>query len=247
MICKVCGFRMLEKLYLSQIITDLTANNGFSRWRKYISPDGKRQDAAHQYLHPLLQDGRHPNLHVLVETEVLRIIFDANKRASGVEYVPSWSSLNPPTIKFARATKMVIICSGALGTPSILERSGIGNPSLLEKLGIPVISGLPGVGENYQDHHLIQSVYKLQFEAEQANNGHSGDIHLPETKIQRSLSGWNAIDLTSKLRPTVTEIKELGPKFQAVWDKEFESAPERPLVIMGVISRYIGTEFRLPL
>jgi alcohol oxidase len=52
------------------------------------------------------------------------------------------------------ARKLVVVSAGALGTPQILERSGVGHPVILNKLGIPVVSDLPGVGENYQDHQL---------------------------------------------------------------------------------------------
>lgn len=60
--------------------------NKFERWLRYVSPDGKRQDTAHTYLHPRLQDGKHPNLHVLVKSKVLRVLFDDQKNAVGVEY-----------------------------------------------------------------------------------------------------------------------------------------------------------------
>ena len=48
---------------------------------------------------------------------------------------------------------MVVLSSGTLGTPQILERSGVGNGDLLRQLGIKVVSNLPGVGEEYQDHY----------------------------------------------------------------------------------------------
>jgi alcohol oxidase len=48
--------------------------------------DGKRQDAASTYVHPLLNDGKHPGLHVLCESKVNKVLFDDEKRAVGVEY-----------------------------------------------------------------------------------------------------------------------------------------------------------------
>jgi len=64
-------------------------NNGFQRWQRYVSPEGKRRDTAHTYLRPKLEDGEHPNLHVLVESKVVRVLFDESKRAVGVEYTPN--------------------------------------------------------------------------------------------------------------------------------------------------------------
>ncbi len=50
----------------------------------------------------------------------------------------------------AYASKLVVISAGTLGSPAVLERSGIGAADLLERLGIPIVLDLPGVGENYQ-------------------------------------------------------------------------------------------------
>ena len=58
---------------------------------------------------------------------------------------------------------MVVLSSGTLGSPQILERSGVGNGDLLRQLGIKVVSNLPGVGEEYQDHYtnLIRTLPDL--------------------------------------------------------------------------------------
>lgn len=47
------------------------------------------------------------------------------------------------------AKKLVIVTCGALGTPSVLERSGVGSSEVLQKAGIEVVANLPGVGSNY--------------------------------------------------------------------------------------------------
>ncbi len=52
----------------------------------------------------------------------------------------------------ARARKEVIVSSGAIASPQLLQRSGVGPRALLESLDIPVVHDLPGVGENLQDH-----------------------------------------------------------------------------------------------
>ena len=112
-------------------------------------------------MHPLLQDGQHPNLHILLESKVIRVLFDKSSppRAIGIEYKPNAEhqpeiSLSKPAHKTVKAKKLVIVTAGALGTPQILERSGVGNPTILKGLDIPVIADVPGVGENYQDHHV---------------------------------------------------------------------------------------------
>ncbi|MEO5659413.1 MAG: GMC oxidoreductase, partial [Polaromonas sp.] len=56
----------------------------------------------------------------------------------------------------------VLLCAGSIGSPQILQLSGIGPAALLQRHGIPVEQDLPGVGENLQDHLQIRSVYKIQ-------------------------------------------------------------------------------------
>jgi hypothetical protein len=67
-------------------LQNLDANNATERWLKYIGPNGRRQDAAHRYVHNKLQSGDYPNLHVVCEKQVIRVLFDDDKKAVGVEY-----------------------------------------------------------------------------------------------------------------------------------------------------------------
>lgn len=61
----------------------------------------------------------------------------------------------------ARARREVILSAGAIGSPQLLQLSGIGPAALLKEHGIDVVKDLPGVGENLQDHLQIRSVYKV--------------------------------------------------------------------------------------
>ena len=67
-------------------------------------------------------------------------------------------------VRIAYASKMIVISAGTMGSPAVLERSGIGAADRLERLGIPVIVDLPGVGENYQglQRALIYSAYLVE-------------------------------------------------------------------------------------
>lgn len=60
-----------------------------------------------------------------------------------------------------QAGREIILCAGAIGSPTILQRSGIGPRPLLERLGIQVQHELPGVGGNLQDHLQLRLVYKV--------------------------------------------------------------------------------------
>lgn len=88
------------------------------------------------------------NLYLRTNARVSRVIFEGNK-AVGVAYVPSRNRNNAGQLRetIVRARKMVVLSSGTLGTPQILERSGVGSKSLMEKVGLKCVSDLPGVGE----------------------------------------------------------------------------------------------------
>ncbi|KUJ08512.1 putative alcohol oxidase [Mollisia scopiformis] len=236
-------------------LQDFEAVGGFSKWHRYVGLDGKRQDAAHRYVHPLLQDGQHPNLHILLESKVVKVLFDESSppKAVGIEYKPNYEhqpniSLSKPIHKTIKATKLVVVSAGALGTPQILERSGVGNPELLKKLDIPVIADVPGVGEQYQDHHLLLYPYKTTLGEEETIDGIlSGRKDFVKALGDKDpILGWNAIDICAKLRPSDTEIASLGPSFQKDWDSFFVPHPTRPLMLCGQVSAFLADPSLVP-
>ncbi|RYP12343.1 hypothetical protein DL765_007389 [Monosporascus sp. GIB2] len=211
---------------------------GVARIRKYVSPQGQRQDVAHKYLHPRLNDGTHPNLHVLVESQVVKVIFDDSRRASGVKFRPNpGMQSNPvggPGKRTVKARKLVILSCGSLGTPPILERSGVGNPEILKRAGVPPIAELPGVGRDYQDHNLSVYVYKADLPPEATTDGiHSGRLDSSTLLASNEkMLGWNGIDASSKIRPTSAEVNALGPTFKEVWDRDFEGVPISLVIVV---------------
>jgi alcohol oxidase len=72
--------------------------------------------------------------------------------ATGVEYLFNKRVYEnaPQDLRVVKARKLVVVGAGAMGSPLILERSGIGRKDILERAGIPIVSELAGVGENYQ-------------------------------------------------------------------------------------------------
>lgn len=206
----------------------------------FISPDGKRQDAASCYIHPRLEDGKHPNLHVLVESQVLRILFE-DKRAVGVEYRPNplFHPEDAGQNRTVRARKLVISSVGASATPSLLERSGLGDPKVLAAAGVSVVAELPGVGEGYEDHHLLAYPYLNSLDPEDTLDAVAyGRLGSPEDLIKsnKKMLGWNAQGIQAKVRPTDAEVAALGPEFKKAWEKEFEGNTDKPMVVMTVIA-----------
>src|SRR5690606_1847574 len=95
------------------------------------------------------------NLHVMTGARVSRIVFQ-NRRAEGVAF-----RLEGGGEQVARARAEVILAAGAIGSPQLLQVSGIGPAALLQARGIPVLHDLPGVGENLQDHLQLRMIYRV--------------------------------------------------------------------------------------
>lgn len=114
--------------------------------------NGQRHSAAVAYLHPVM---KRENL--TVETRALagRVLFEG-KKAVGVEYTQNGVK------RTAHAAREVILSGGAINSPQLLQLSGIGPAALLREHGIPVVSDLPGVGENLQDHYVMGVIYRLK-------------------------------------------------------------------------------------
>jgi len=104
--------------------------------------NGERCSAAKAYLTPNLS---RPNLKILTHAVSARVIVKGG-RACEVSYYQD------DGLKDVRARREVIVASGAFGSPQLLQLSGIGAGRELQKLGIPVVSDVPGVGKNLQDH-----------------------------------------------------------------------------------------------
>lgn len=223
-------------------LQDLDTINAFQRCLRYIDRDGTRQNAAHAYLHPRLQDGKHPNLHVLTEHHVLRVLIE-NGKAVGVEFIrnPEYASGagSGSTATRVRAKKMAVVTAGNFGSPLILERSGVGDPKVLAQAGIDTAVALPGVGSNLQDHLGFFTAYLSTLPSNETYNGIFEDPESLQDLLAHNNSklGWNAHEITSRLRPSEREVRSMGSEFEAAWNQDFKSAPTRAL---GVVATYSG-------
>ena len=104
--------------------------------------NAERSSTASGFLKPAM--GR-PNLTVRLDTQTLKIDIEAG-RAVGVQVA------GPSGLESLRAEREVIICCGAIGSPRLLQLSGIGPAEALRKAGVAVVHDLKGVGSNLQDH-----------------------------------------------------------------------------------------------
>ncbi|KAI0974903.1 GMC oxidoreductase [Xylaria arbuscula] len=231
---------------------DFHIANGVSHALRYVSSeDGQRQDSAHKYLHPRMQQAGFPNFHVLVESQVTRVILDSNQMIRGVEYGPNprvSGGPNTEPVQIVRARKFVVLSAGTFGTPLLLERSGIGDKGVLSKARVPLSHGLPGVGSGYQDHQCTIVVYNSTSAPEETwDSIYNGTRNISEMlENHDSMLSWNGFDASAKIRPTELEVDSLGAKFRHAWDGDYKSIETKPLASMYLSAGILGDPSPFP-
>ncbi|UCZ63277.1 GMC family oxidoreductase [Mycolicibacterium phocaicum] len=128
---------------------------------------GRRWSMADAFLHPI---ARRPNLTVYTDSQAVQLLMDdgvqehqrrgawttARHRATGVRLRKDGQSVD------VHARHEVILSAGAIGSPQLMQASGLGPAGLLTEHHVPVAVDLPGVGENLQDHLQLRTVYRIQ-------------------------------------------------------------------------------------
>ena len=131
---------------------------------------GLRWNTAKGFLRPVLD---RDNLQVWTGAHISRVLLEAAPaegsaigplRAIGVEVLPrdGHGEAHRGEPIQVRAAREVILCTGAVGTPHLLQLSGIGSAALLQGMGVTPLHELPGVGENLQDHLQLRSIYAVE-------------------------------------------------------------------------------------
>jgi len=170
------------------ILDDMNApmREGAAYTNMTIQPDGSRASASRAYLRPALGL---PNLTLLLNTDVTSLMM-LGTRCAGVRL---FSDLGAREV---RATKEVIVAAGGIGSAKLLMLSGIGPAADLKRCGIASTLDLPGVGQNYQDHPLLEGVI-FRYKG-----------HMPPRS-----QGSNAVEATSFIR---SGPGRAGPDLQPV-------------------------------
>ncbi len=133
-----------------------TGNNEGVGYFEVNQKAGWRWNASKAFLRPVQH---RPNLTVWTETQVQKLTLAREPggalRCTGVEVLRGGHTVQ------VNAHREVVLSAGAIGSPQLLQLSGIGPAALLNQIGVPLLHPLPGVGENLQDHLQIRSVYKV--------------------------------------------------------------------------------------
>ena len=111
--------------------------------------DGVRASTSNAYLRRAM---KRPNLTLKTGVLTEKVLFDG-QRATGLKFRVNGHKQQ------ATASKEVILSAGSIGSPTILQRSGVGPKAVLENANVPVVHDLPGVGENLQDHLEVYFQY----------------------------------------------------------------------------------------
>ncbi|QAU23773.1 FAD-dependent oxidoreductase [Dyella sp. M7H15-1] len=113
--------------------------------------NGQRSSSAVACLHPAM---KRKNVQVETDALVERVLFDTETRAMGVRVKQNGRQQD------FHAKREVVLAAGAVGTPQILQLSGVGDKLLLDQYDIPVIHHLPSVGAHLQDHLCVSYYYR---------------------------------------------------------------------------------------
>ena len=147
---------------------------------------GRRQSTAYCYLDPARS---RPNLKIQTGAMGESLILEG-KTCVGIRY-----SVNGEA-REARATREVVISSGSINSPKLLELSGIGQPELLRERGIEPLHELPGVGENLRDHYSPRMKYSIT-EKDATFNERGNGLRLVGEAMKYVLGGKSFIALSA--------------------------------------------------
>ncbi|EIN11097.1 alcohol oxidase-like protein [Punctularia strigosozonata HHB-11173 SS5] len=214
-------------------LNTLTVGNGYG---------GTRSDVPHHFLY-----NQSHNNNLVIETGCLvrRVLF---------EYVPDLVTQDCKLVRVAHANRLVVVSSGTMGSPQVLERSGIGRKDVLDKVDVEQIVDLPGVGMAYQDHQVIFAPYLAPDTCDTLD----GIVRSDEAELKRWDTIWekdgkglmahNALDAGGKLRPTMAELKEIGPAFEKRWNAYFatDDHQDKPAYWIGAVALLVGDPSKSP-
>ena len=176
------------------------------------SRDGKRQSIFRSYTFPYMDRS---NLTVLTDAMVTRLTLEGI-RATGVEIVHNGQ------LQRIDAVLEVVLSLGAINTPKVLMQSGIGDETELQRFGIPRVQHLPGVGQNFQDHFAISSIWESEQPLAPSNTTNGA------VSFWKSASSLDAPDIQQLIAEVPIPSAETAARF---------NPPANSWTIFGVVVR----------
>jgi choline dehydrogenase len=145
-----------EQVGIAKVDDFNTGDNAGSSYFEVNQRRGIRLNTAKAFLKPA---AKRSNLTIMTGCHVERLVLedrDGNKECRGVQFSGGGRMFT------ASARRETLLAAGAIGTPHILQLSGIGPGELLKRYGIEPVVESPGVGENLQDHLQLRMVFKVE-------------------------------------------------------------------------------------
>ncbi len=179
-----------------------------------------RASTARSYLRPVISRS---NLTVLTNATVHRLVLDG-KRVTGIEFSRNGR------IEHVDANAEVILSAGAIGSPHILQLSGIGDPGHLSQIGIETKHPLIGVGKNFQDHFIVRVQADVQNIA--TLNERSRGIRFAGELMKYAFNGTGMLTYAASLLAASVKVlpESATPDVQALFSSaSFALGPKRIL------------------
>lgn len=176
-------------------------------WVQQTRGGRRRASTARTYLRPAMARA---NLQVVTNALVHRVVFEG-KRAVGVEFSRGGA------VEQADAAGEVILSAGAIGSPHLLQLSGVGDPDHLGRIGIEVRHALRGVGRNFQDHFLVRVQAEVKGVA--SLNERSRGIRLAGEVMKYVLTGRGMLTYAASLVAASVKVlaESATPDVQALF------------------------------
>ena len=146
---------------------------------QFSSSGRMRYSSSTAFLKPAIKRG---NVKLKINALVSKVLF-SGKKAVGVEWIENNEN------KKAYSNKEIILSSGSLQSPQILQLSGIGPAELLKKLNIPIVFDSPEVGKNLQDHYQVRGIVELNDNKGSVNNQSRNPLKIAEWGLRWLLFG----------------------------------------------------------
>ncbi|KAF8665712.1 hypothetical protein AX16_000162 [Volvariella volvacea WC 439] len=217
---------------------NLDMNNGFNLgmgWTQSTTGGGRRVSSSVAYIHPNLD---RPNLHVLVNSQVTNLLRTGTRNGRPVFGSVQFQQSRSARVVTVHATREIVLSAGSIGTPTILQLSGIGDGNELRRLGIRTIIDLPDVGKNMSDHTLLIPSYRTQGPS-------TDDLYRNLTAREAEIEQWR-VSQSGPLSATITNqlgffrIPEGHPIFDTVSDPA--SGPNSPHYELIFCNMYFGAD-----
>ncbi|EMD93693.1 hypothetical protein COCC4DRAFT_54508 [Bipolaris maydis ATCC 48331] len=212
--------------------------NGYHYAQTTIHPRAQTRSSSADFVYAAKDTNVGRKLSVYLGSRVNKVLFDSNKKATGVEV--AGLGLLKYTIS---ANKEVILSAGAIHTPQLLMLSGIGPAKHLAEHGITVLADRPGVGQNMTDHALFGPTYEMTFDT--LNRVLGDPVALAQAVAEYGLTQTGPLTTNVAEFLAWERMPSSANLSQSTWDQLLRFPQDWPHIEYFPAAAHIG-EFNIP-